>query len=60
VQISKDGGAFSNATNTPATEISNGAYKINLTQAERTADVSILKATASGANQTTLVLVSTI
>jgi len=59
VQISKDGSAFANATNTPATEISNGAYKINLTQAERNADVSLFKATAAGANQTTLVLIST-
>jgi hypothetical protein len=59
VQISKDGGAFINATNTPATEIGNGAYKIDLTQAERNADISILKATAVGANQTTLMLVST-
>jgi hypothetical protein len=59
VQISKDGGAFANATNTPATEIANGAYKIDLTQAERNADISILKATAVGANQTTLMLVST-
>lgn len=59
VQISKDGGAFANATNTPATEISNGAYKINLTQAERNADISLFKATAAGANQTTLVLIST-
>ena len=58
VQISKDGGVFTDATNTPATEIGNGAYKINVTQAERNADIAMLKATAPGANQTTLVLLS--
>jgi hypothetical protein len=58
VQISKDGGAFANATNTPATEISNGTYKIDLTQAEMNAGIIIFKATATAANQTTLVFVT--
>ena len=58
VQVSKDGGAFANATNTPATEIGNGAYKIDITQTEMNADILLFKATAASANQTTIVLVT--
>ncbi|MHC1623453.1 MAG: hypothetical protein ACXQTR_02540 [Candidatus Methanospirareceae archaeon] len=56
VQLSKDGGAFENSTNS-VTELENGLYKIDLTQEEMNADIIIFKATATGANQTTLVLV---
>lgn len=47
--ISKDGGAFSALTNS-VTEISNGIYKVNLTQAEMNADVITLRFTATGAD----------
>jgi len=51
VQISQDGGAFVNCVNTPATEISHGWYKIDLTAVEMDADVIILKCTAAGCAQ---------
>lgn len=54
-QISKDGGAFAGCTNS-VSEISNGVYKINLTQTEMNADIVTLKFTGSGADQTTIVL----
>jgi len=57
VQISKDGGAFANSTNAVA-EIANGYYKVDITQAEMNADVIGFKATATGANQTSLVVVT--
>lgn len=50
-QISKDGGAFSNTGTANATEVSNGWYKINLTQTEMNADEVALKFTATGAKQ---------
>lgn len=53
--ISKDGGAFASCTNT-VTEISNGMYKISLTQTEMNADVIVLKFTATGADQRTIVI----
>lgn len=52
-ELSKDGGAFAAATNA-VTEVANGVYKINLTATEMDADVITLKATASGADQTTI------
>ena len=55
--ISKDGGAFSALTNAEV-EIANGWYKINVTQTEMNADVIILKFTASGADQTEVVLLT--
>ena len=56
-QISKDGGAFAGCSNSVA-EIGNGVYKITLTQAEMNADVITLKFTATGANQTTVTMVT--
>ena len=41
-EISQDGGAFASMTNSP-TEISDGVYRINATQAEMNADFIILK-----------------
>ncbi len=51
VQRSIDGGAFADCTNTPATEISNGYYKINLSAADLNGTVIALKYTATGADQ---------
>jgi hypothetical protein len=51
VQVSKDGGAFSTATNTVG-EIASGWYRLDLTSGETDADVLVLKATASGCAQT--------
>lgn len=51
VQRSLDGAAFANATNTPATEVSGGWYKINLSAADLNADTVALKMTATGAKQ---------
>lgn len=56
-QVSKDGGAFANCTNS-ASEVGNGVYKINLTATEMNADTITLKFTATGANQTTISLVT--
>lgn len=56
-KISKDGGAFAASTNSSA-EISHGVYDIDLTQAERNADVSTIKLTAEGADQRTITIVS--
>ena len=54
VQRSIDGAAFANATNTPATEISAGWYKINLSAADLNGDRIAIKVTASGAKQVNL------
>lgn len=54
-QISKDGGAFANSTNSAA-EISAGVYKIDWTQTEMNADIVCFKFTATGADQTTIVI----
>ncbi len=53
--ISKDGGAFADATNTVA-EISNGVYTLDLTQTEMNADIIVIKATASGCDQRTITI----
>lgn len=50
VQRSIDGGAFANATNTPATELSNGDYTINLSAADMNGNVIMFKFTATGAD----------
>lgn len=47
-EISQDGAAFGALTNS-VTEIANGMYKVNLTQAEMNADVISLRFTATGA-----------
>ena len=55
VTISKDGAAFTAATNTPA-EIGNGYYYINLTDAETTVTYNVvIRATATGAQPTAVV-----
>jgi len=56
-EISKDGGAFAASTN-DATEISNGLYKIDFIQAEMNADIVTLKFTATGADQTTITILT--
>ena len=53
--ISKDGGALTSCENS-VTEISNGLYKINLTQAEMNADTIILGFTATGARARVVIL----
>lgn len=54
VQVSLDGAAFVNATNTPATELANGVYTINLAAADLNGDTVTFKATAVGADQRTI------
>jgi len=54
-EISKDGGAFASCTNS-ASEISDGVYKITITQAEMNADIITLKFTATGADQRTITI----
>lgn len=49
-QRSIDVGAFANCTNTPATFISAGTYKINLSAADLNGDVIMLKFTAATAD----------
>jgi len=56
-QISKDGGAFANTTNSVA-EIANGFYKISLTQTEMNANIIGLKFTETDCDQTSLVIMT--
>ena len=56
VQRSIDGAAFVNATNTPATEVANGVYKINLSAADLNGDVIVLKCTSATADQRIVVI----
>lgn len=56
-QIAKDGGSFSNLTNS-VSEIAAGWYKVNLTQAEMNADVVALKFTATGAKQANIAILT--
>lgn len=56
-QISKDGGAFANCTNA-VSEVSNGVYKINLTQTEMNADIIVLKFTEASCDQRTITIVT--
>jgi hypothetical protein len=52
VQRALDGAAtFTTATNSPATEMANGWYKINLTAADMNGDTVAIKCTATGAKQ---------
>ena len=53
-----DGGAFANCANTPATEIGNGVYKIDLDASDLNGDVIVLRFTATGANDTILTLIT--
>lgn len=52
-----DGGSFASCTNS-ASEISAGAYKINLSAADLNGDVIILKFTGTGCNATLLTLLT--
>jgi hypothetical protein len=52
-----DGAAFASCTNSP-TEISGGAYKINLSASDLNGDTIMLKFTATGANDTILTIVT--
>lgn len=56
-QLSKDGAAYVNSTNT-VTEISSGSYKINFTQAEMNYDIIAVKFTAPTADQKIVVIVT--
>jgi len=53
VQVSKDGGAFTNVTDGAgvATEIGSGFYQVDLTAGEMNANEILLKATGTGCNQ---------
>lgn len=51
VKVSIDGGAFATATNSPATEVSNGTYYIDLATADLAGGVINFQATATGADQ---------
>jgi hypothetical protein len=53
--ISQDGGAFA-ALAGAVTAISNGVYKVDLTGAEMTADIVVLRFTATGADDVVVVL----
>jgi hypothetical protein len=57
VQVSKDGGAFANSTNS-AVEIGSGWYRVTLTATEMTADTVALKMTGSGCVNTELTIVT--
>jgi len=56
--ISQDGGAFAATTTATATAVSNGWYKINLTQTEMNANVIAFRATATGADETGITLIT--
>jgi len=56
-QISKDGGAFANCTNS-VSEIANGFYKISLTQTEMNANIVALKFTETNCDQRSIVMVT--
>ncbi|MBA7476039.1 hypothetical protein ES707_11414 [subsurface metagenome] len=56
-EISKDGEAFSACTNA-VVELSNGFYKINLTQAEMNADLIALKFTEADCDQRSITMVT--
>lgn len=57
-QISKDGGAFVGLTNN-ITEIGNGLYKVDITQAEMNADIIALKFTETDCDQRIVVIYPT-
>lgn len=58
-QISKDGGAFGNSTNS-VVEVGSGVYKINITQAEMNADIIVLKFTEADCDQRTITVVTSV
>ena len=57
-QISKDGGAFSDLTNS-VSEIGSGLYKVDITQTEMDADTVALKFTESGSDQRLIIVYTT-
>jgi len=57
-QISKDGGAFANCTNA-VSEVGQGWYKINLSQAEMNADIVALKFTGTACLQRNMEIATT-
>lgn len=58
VQRSIDGGAYADCTNTPASEVSNGTYKINLSAADLNGNMISLKMTATGCDTTIIGIVT--
>lgn len=56
-EISKDGEAFAACTN-PVAEVSNGFYKIDLTQEEMNADLIALKFTEANCDQRSITIVT--
>ncbi len=54
--VSIDGGAFGALTNTPATEVANGIYKIDLAAADLNGTVVTLKFTSAGADATLITI----
>ncbi len=58
VQRSIDGTAFGDATNTPATEVSAGIYKITLSAADMNGDVITFKFTSATADTQFITLVT--
>lgn len=62
VQVSKDGGSFTNATNTPAEIGSSGRYSLAITATEMDAswvEVKVTDASGSGAYDDTDIMIST-
>lgn len=53
-----DGGAFASAANTPATEMSNGWYKITLAAADLNGTLIAIKATATACDQRDILIVT--
>lgn len=53
-----DGGVFTATTNSPATEVANGMYKIDLSAADTNGDNITYRFTASGANVTLITVVT--
>lgn len=58
VQRSIDGGAYADCTNTPATSISDGTYKINLSAADLNGNMITLKMTATDCDTTKIGIVT--
>jgi hypothetical protein len=58
VQASKDGGAFSTIAGSPATEISNGDYYVDLAAGDLNANVVMLRMTATGADDLNILIIT--
>lgn len=57
-QRSIDGAAFANCNTATATELANGVYTVNLAASDLNGDIIVLKFTATGADQRTIVIVT--